>query len=292
MTDFLSRTARGENGSLGDSCSEAYGLSQRLKDRLPGLQELPPSEPGNELQGKVTCKELARQPGGKRNALFRQMETGGHRGSEMPVRVPWARRLLLALVLLCSSAALHAAGSTNFPARIAALIAPEKLATLKPGGANPRIQKAVAQLEAARLAGEPVQGTAERAVVLAGYTNREAAALTAQALIRNHDIAMKLGCLTPQGLADMRRGQSPTVTLGPYKGQELSVDHIIPKSLDPSLDRLIANLELLPLRLNQRKSDAVGDRQVSLAKKLSAAGLLSREVLPRVEKAARRSKGR
>lgn len=149
----------------------------------------------------------------------------------------------------------------------------------------------MAQLEEARLAGKRVQETAERAVTLAGYTNREAAALTASALIRNHEIAGKFGCLTPKGLGEMRRGRSPTVALGPYRGQKLSVDHIIPKSLDPGLDRVIANLELLPLRLNQRKSDLVGERQLSLARKLFAAGLLSREALSRVEKAGR-AKGR
>lgn len=35
--------------------------------------------------------------------------------------------------------------------------------------------------------------------------------------------------------------KSPTITLGPYTGDELSVDHVI------------ANLELMPLRMNQGK---------------------------------------
>jgi len=52
--------------------------------------------------------------------------------------------------------------------------------------------------------------------------------LTKAALLRNLDIARKLGCLDEAGLADMRRGQSPTIKRGPYTGDELSVDHIIP----------------------------------------------------------------
>jgi hypothetical protein len=38
---------------------------------------------------------------------------------------------------------------------------------------------------------------------------------------------------------------------------------------------VIANLELLPLRVNESKNSTVGDRQVALARKLKAAGLLS-----------------
>ena len=76
----------------------------------------------------------------------------------------------------------------------------------------------------------------------------EAARLTAEAMLRNLTIAervdalassrlqhpsgfmpevcldsrqsSRLGCLTPAGLHDMRRGQSPTITLGPYTGDQ------------------------------------------------------------------------
>lgn len=197
------------------------------------------------------------------------------------------RVILLGAFLHCSSLLL--AGQTaGFPDRIATLIAPEKLVTLKPGAANQRLQKAVALLEKARIAGESVERTAQLAVARAGYTNREAATLTAQSLTRNHEIARKLGCLTASGLSEMRRGHSPTITLGPYMDQELSVDHIIPKALVPELDRVVANLELLPLRVNQRKSDLVGDRQLSLARKLHEARLLSRVGLMRVEATVKR----
>jgi hypothetical protein len=43
----------------------------------------------------------------------------------------------------------------------------------------------------------------------------EAATLTKQALLRNLDIASKLGCLDTEGLAAMRRGNAPTVRRGP-----------------------------------------------------------------------------
>ena len=40
---------------------------------------------------------------------------------------------------------------------------------------------------------------------------------------------------------------------------------------------MIANLELMPLRMNESKNDKIGARQLDLAKKLHSAGLLSAE---------------
>jgi hypothetical protein len=73
---------------------------------------------------------------------------------------------------------------------------------------------------------------------------------------------------------DLRNGKAATITQGQYAGQELSVDHMIPRSIVPELDNVIANLELLPLELNQRKNSKVGDRQRALAEQLYEAGLL------------------
>jgi hypothetical protein len=66
-----------------------------------------------------------------------------------------------------------------------------------------------------------------------------------------------------------------TVRLGPYAGDQLSVDHIIPRSVCPELDNVIANLELMPERMNTGKGAKVGQRQHDLARKLNGAGLLS-----------------
>jgi hypothetical protein len=157
--------------------------------------------------------------------------------------------------------------------RIAALIDPAKLATLAPRGANPRVQRYVAHLEEARLVGwDPVK-VAQRAVVSVGMQG-EAARLTVEAMLRKLTIAGRMGCLGPEGLAEMRRGRSPTITLGPYAGDQLSVDHIIPFSLHPELDKVIANLELMPLKMNLKKQDKMGPRQQELAERLQRAGLL------------------
>jgi hypothetical protein len=80
----------------------------------------------------------------------------------------------------------------------------------------------------------------------------------------------------------MRRGKSATVQKGPCRGQELSVDHIIPKTVAPELGNVIANPELLPLRLNESKNAKISDRQRDMAKKFCQAGLLSRKGLEAV----------
>jgi hypothetical protein len=168
---------------------------------------------------------------------------------------------------------------------IASLIDPAKLATLGKRGANQRVEKAVYWLAEAREAGQKPDKVMDATLGLAGVKNGPAAELTKAALLRNLDIAEKLGCLDAEGMAEMRKGKAPTVRRGPYKGQELSVDHIIPRAIVPELDNVIANLELLPLRINEKKNASIGDRQLSHAQKLYDAGLLSAEGLNKVQSA-------
>jgi hypothetical protein len=61
------------------------------------------------------------------------------------------------------------------------------------------------------------------------------------------------------------------------------VDHIIPRAVAPELDNVIANLELMPLAMNEGKRAKVGSKQLDLTRKLSKAGLLSGEGLKAVE---------
>jgi hypothetical protein len=140
-------------------------------------------------------------------------------------------RLLMVFLALICCLPLHAA-QTDYAQHIASLIDPAKLATLGKRGANTRVQKAVCWLAVARNVGEKPAEVVERAVGLAGYKNA-AAKLTKDALLRNLDIAEKLGCLDDAGLAAMKRGKAPIVRKGPYLGDELSVDHIIPRAVCP-----------------------------------------------------------
>lgn len=188
------------------------------------------------------------------------------------------KRFLFCLALLLSLAL----NAQDFANKIVPLIDPAKLATLGPRGANPRIQKCIYWLAEAQKAGEKPDKVVGNAVARAGYT-KEAATLAKASLLRNLDIATKLGCLDDDGLARMRRGGSPVVRRGPYTGDVASVDHIIPRAVVPELDNVIANLELLPLKLNESKNSKIGDRQRDMAKRLHAAGLLSDAGLKAVE---------
>ncbi len=190
---------------------------------------------------------------------------------------PGSRSLLLlalfvGLILPCP---LSVSAAPDYAGSIAPLIDPAKLATLGPRGANTRIQKAVYWLETARQDHQKPARLLSEAVRRAGYHNKKAADLTKAALLRHLEIARKLGCLDTAGLEEMRRGQAATIQRGPYGGDQLSVDHIIPRDVAPELDSVIANLELMPLRANEHKSDRIGSRQRSLAKKLNQASLLS-----------------
>ncbi len=167
------------------------------------------------------------------------------------------------------------------------LIEPAKLATLKERGANQRVQKITAILWKAKQAGQDPAKVAEKAVGLIGWGTTPKGELTASAMVRNLTIAEKLGATTPQDIDDMSKGKTGDVRNGPYSGQLLSVDHIIPRAVAPELDNVIANLELMPLSLNMSKNDKVTARQADLARKLNAAGLLSEEGLRRVLAVAR-----
>ena len=107
---------------------------------------------------------------------------------------------LLGLLLLTA-----AAPRRDHASRIASLIDRSKLSTLGERAGNPRVQKSVYWLATARAEGQQPVVVLDHAVVEAGY-QALAATLTRDALLRNLDIAGKLGCLDAAGLAEMRRG--------------------------------------------------------------------------------------
>jgi hypothetical protein len=163
-----------------------------------------------------------------------------------------------------------ASGVENYAERIAPLIDPAKPASLRDGAANPRLQEFAAHLAEPKKLGVDASNAVIQAGAFVGMKG-EGAKLTADAMLRNLTFAERLGCLDIAGLRDMRRGQSLAIRCGPYKGDELQVDHIIPRAVCPELDNVFANLELMPLRLNKGKKAKIGDRQLSVAKQLCTA---------------------
>ena len=94
-------------------------------------------------------------------------------------------------------------------------------------------------------------------------------------LVRNRIILERLGCLDEAGMTKLRKGNAPTITKGPYAGEIVTGDHIIPRSVTPELDNTLYNLEMMPLTLNQKKAAKVTQRQIDLAKRWNKDGLLS-----------------
>jgi hypothetical protein len=73
----------------------------------------------------------------------------------------------------------------------------------------------------------------------------------------------------------LRKGNSPKVTKGPYAGDTVDADHIIPRAVAPELDEKLFDLELMPSKLNMAKGAKIGVRQKQLAEKWRKLGLLS-----------------
>jgi hypothetical protein len=150
--------------------------------------------------------------------------------------------LRLALCLAFVSRAL--AGDVAVTA-VASLIDPAKLATLHGDrAANRRVLKCVYWLNDARARGLAPKTVIDEPQKLNLSTEQLRAPLVEAALLRNLDIAGKLGCLTPENLARMRHGTSPVISRGPYADESAEVDHIVPIAVEPLLGKEIANLEL------------------------------------------------
>lgn len=201
-------------------------------------------------------------------------------------RTPLNRRALTILLALLWCLPLFAASPTDYAGHIASLIDPAKLKKLGNREANPRVQKCVYWLATAQSAGLSPDMVLDEA--LRSLRIKKGVALTKAALLRNLGIATKLGCLDAEGLAEMRRGNAPTIRRGPYRGDQLSVDHIIPRAVVPQLDNVIANLELMPMTMNSSKKASIGERQLDYARKLNEAGLLTKKRLQAVESAAQK----
>ena len=161
---------------------------------------------------------------------------------------------------------------------LAPLVCPQKVDTLDGSrAANPRLRKIVYWLEAARRSGQDAAAVIDQAQRKAGYAGTARAEVEKAALLRNLTILERLGCLTDEGMAKLRIGNAPTITRGPYAGDIVEVDHILPRAVVPELDCKLYNLEFMPARMNREKSAKIGQRQVALARQWAAKGLLSAE---------------
>jgi len=187
-------------------------------------------------------------------------------------------RILAVLLVSCSLA-----GADTIREALVSLCDPAKIATITAErGANPRVRKICYWLEMARRDGRDPSNEMRQVMVAVGWGGSAKGDLTSAAMVRNRMIAERLGCLDDAGMGDLRRGKAAIIRSGPYAGDKLSVDHILPRAVCPELDTTLANLELMPMRMNSSKSDSIGERQVDTARKFHAAGLLSQSGLDAV----------
>ena len=186
------------------------------------------------------------------------------------------KHLLVCLLLYIPTLELRADGTNNAQLAIASLTDPNKLATLKgERAANPRLQKCVYWLAYAEEQGQKPEVVLDESAKINKTDGTPYAGFVRWGLLENLKIAKELGLLTPEGMAELRRGKSATITKGQYTGQEAEADHTIPRSVCPELRNQVMNLELMPASLNRAKSDKLTERAKVFAKELYDAKLLS-----------------
>ena len=136
--------------------------------------------------------------------------------------------VLLILIGQCLSNAL----ADSIRTALVSLCDPAKIATISSDrGANPRVRKIAYWLEMARREGREPASEMQEVMVAVGWGGSAKGDLTADAMVRNRMIAERLGCLDEEGMTKLRSGKAPIIRTGPYTGDVLSVDHIIPRSV-------------------------------------------------------------
>src|SRR5690242_18855943 len=110
---------------------------------------------------------------------------------------------------------------------VAHLSDPAKLATLGERGANPRLNKIVYWLHDAGRRGLSPAVTIQCAQLI-NWTREPRASLVKESLLRNMDIADRLGLFTSSNLDHLRHGRAAVITKGPYTGSTVEIDHIVP----------------------------------------------------------------
>jgi hypothetical protein len=148
------------------------------------------------------------------------------------------------------------------------LLDPEKLATLKPRSASDRIDKAMYWLHQS----ENPAAVMAAVVESYGWTGTAKGDLLSWSILRNLTILKDLGCLTHENLEQLRRGRAPTITIGPYAGEVVELDHIVPVAHAPHWSNVIANHQYLPRTLNRQKGDRMGPLEIAHEERLKAAG--------------------
>jgi hypothetical protein len=186
----------------------------------------------------------------------------------------------------CAAEVAKASAASPLPTQAEAIEAlssladPAKLATVGERGANPRMHKIIYWLAVVRQNGGKLDVALDTAFATFGWKGTLKGEETKLTLLRNFARAENLGCFNPEGLAGMRRGNAPIIRRGEWFGDKINIDHVLPRAKVPELDNVLANLEYMPSRMNAEKSDKIGDREITMARRFVAAGLIAPELVP------------
>lgn len=88
-----------------------------------------------------------------------------------------------------------------------------------------------------------------------------------------------------ENLKPLAYGKAPFITKGPHKGERIDVEHLVPKSIAPDLDNILANLMWYPASLNQSKSDTVTPEAMAMAEVFKEQEILPYDQFLAVKKA-------
>ena len=201
-----------------------------------------------------------------------------------------ALRFLAVLLLSCSLV-----GADAIREALVNLCDPAKIETITANqDANSRVLQICYWLEMARQDGRDPVSEMHAVMMDIGWGADVKGNLTAGAMVENWAAARRHGCLDQAGMADLRGGDSPTIRIGRDAGDKLSVYHLIPLSVYPELDTILANLRLMPMQSYHYKFNPIGWKQVEWVDECYAAGLLSNDdvlrLLPTLETAVRTEK--
>ena len=81
--------------------------------------------------------------------------------------------------------------------------------------------------------GSKPEGVLDEAAKLNKTEGTPYAGFVSWGLLENLKIAKELGLLTPENMAELRRGKSARITKGEHAGEEAEADQTIPRSVCP-----------------------------------------------------------
>lgn len=169
---------------------------------------------------------------------------------------------------------------------LAPLLDPEKVATLKGDRpANARLYRILYWLETTRAAGGDAPRIIDEAQAAAGYANSPGAKADKQGILWSRAKLEEYGCFNVEGLEKLKKGGSPVITKGKHAGDNIALDHVLPRAVVPELAARFYNLEAIPSKENLKKSAKISKRELDLARRWRREGLLSEAGLKAIEEA-------